>query len=500
MSTSLMKKTSFLQIVGLLSSLFLVLGLVSSAQAVTLSGTIRDTQGNPLVIPGLVVGVDDLATPSNTTRACDQVTGATYYCRDVPFAVQTSINDGKIIPYSAHYLFSPDHQNFVSSGTLTGKDFTANPAYGLTLNWDENQGDLRINGELVPLTGSAFRLYEPGTTVTLTARPFGGADFFGWSGDVTSLNSVIQVTLDADKTVTANLAKAAGDLTIVSVANGTVTRSPLGLDKGGGVYLYPHGTEVTLTAVPATGYEFVRWDGNMAVSYRNISPGVVEMVSSGSRTITPVFRAVTEPPPDGGNNPPGGGGTLGCPNGTVVIEDGAWRDPAGAPLSGNPGTPINAGRSSQYKRGCLRIGSALLTPADELTFELEVDGHGAIEGQAEAPQVEVIGGLRAGNITRTSDARSKTNITPLTASIRDLVMKLNPVSFNWKNTGEASLGLIAQEVEPLFPELVGRNPLDYQTLDYSALLAPLLVEIQAQDAELAALRERLNAIIYERSN
>lgn len=65
---------------------------------------------------------------------------------------------------------------------------------------------------------------------------------------------------------------------------------------------------------------------------------------------------------------------------------------------------------------------------------------------------------------QTSDGRDKTNVSPLNYGIKDL-MKLKPVSYNWKeekylghlipdDKKELKLGLIAQEVQKIIPEVV----------------------------------------------
>ncbi|HNY27895.1 MAG TPA: Ig-like domain-containing protein [Candidatus Sumerlaeota bacterium] len=95
--------------------------------------------------------------------------------------------------------------------------------------------------------------YNHGTVVTLTATPETGYHFSGWTGDVTSTVNPLDVTMDSTKTVTANFAINTYALTI-SAANGSVTRSP-------DLAVYNHGTTVTLTAKPATGYRFSGWTG-----------------------------------------------------------------------------------------------------------------------------------------------------------------------------------------------------------------------------------------------
>lgn len=52
--------------------------------------------------------------------------------------------------------------------------------------------------------------YDPGTVVILNATPGSGYIFDGWGGDVTGSASAITITMDADKTVTANFTEESG--------------------------------------------------------------------------------------------------------------------------------------------------------------------------------------------------------------------------------------------------------------------------------------------------
>ncbi|WP_181790322.1 tail fiber domain-containing protein [Myxococcus llanfairpwllgwyngyllgogerychwyrndrobwllllantysiliogogogochensis] len=99
-----------------------------------------------------------------------------------------------------------------------------------------------------------------------------------------------------------------------------------------------------------------------------------------------------------------------------------------------------------------------------------------------------------------SDASLKDNITSL-QDILPRVLALRPVSFNWKNTGDLNLGLVAQEVETVFPELVSELKLEsaggkvikglaHQA--FSVLAIAALKELKQQyDERLAALEQRL---------
>ncbi len=88
----------------------------------------------------------------------------------------------------------------------------------------------------------------------------------------------------------------------------------------------------------------------------------------------------------------------------------------------------------------------------------------------------------AGSINYSSDRRLKKDIQPL-ADVRDKVQKLNGVHFQWKDSGKPDIGFIAQEVEPLFPELVRTEPNGMKSVKYGNLTAVLLAAFQNDVAE-----------------
>ena len=61
-----------------------------------------------------------------------------------------------------------------------------------------------------------------------------------------------------------------------------------------------------------------------------------------------------------------------------------------------------------------------------------------------------------GDITALSDAAAKDNIFTITNAL-DTVSNLRGVSYTVKDTGEAKIGLIAQEVKKILPEVVVEN-------------------------------------------
>jgi len=84
--------------------------------------------------------------------------------------------------------------------------------------------------------------------------------------------------------------------------------------------------------------------------------------------------------------------------------------------------------------------------------------------------------------TNPSDRRLKENISAF-SPILDKVMQLRPVSFTWKESGQAAVGFIAQEVEAVIPELVDDNKDGYKGL-YSTEMIPYLVKAMQEQQEM----------------
>ena len=99
-----------------------------------------------------------------------------------------------------------------------------------------------------------------GTEVTLTATPATGWTFSAWSGACTGSGACV-VTMDGNKTVTATFIQNAYTLTVDIVGSGTVAKDP-------DAATYAHGTEVTLTATPATGWTLLSLDGCLHGQWR----------------------------------------------------------------------------------------------------------------------------------------------------------------------------------------------------------------------------------------
>jgi hypothetical protein len=128
-----------------------------------------------------------------------------------------------------------------------------------------------------------------------------------------------------------------------------------------------------------------------------------------------------------------------------------------------------------------------------------------IYGEFDNRVVKIDGSLTMVTIATPSDVRYKKEVKPLDSSL-DKVMHLQGVTFQWdkdKVNGAGyktglQIGLIAQEVEKVLPQLVYTDSKGYKTLSYDKL-APVIIEamkeqqkaIMEKDARIEKLEKAL---------
>jgi len=93
------------------------------------------------------------------------------------------------------------------------------------------------------------------------------------------------------------------------------------------------------------------------------------------------------------------------------------------------------------------------------------------------------------NYVTSSDGRLK----DVTGSARGLevINELNPVSYNWKSSGHADEGLIAQEVLDIVPNAVSGSEEEMYSMDYSKLVVHLVKAVKELSTEVDELKKQL---------
>ena len=86
-----------------------------------------------------------------------------------------------------------------------------------------------------------------------------------------------------------------------------------------------------------------------------------------------------------------------------------------------------------------------------------------------------------------SDESLKTQVQPLTGSTEQ-VLKLQGSKFIWKADGREDIGLIAQNVKQVYPQLVHEKE-GLLTVDYDKLVAPLIESVRELNARIEVLEK-----------
>ena len=99
------------------------------------------------------------------------------------------------------------------------------------------------------------------------------------------------------------------------------------------------------------------------------------------------------------------------------------------------------------------------------------------------------GTLSATQFTSLSDVTKKTNIRPIENAI-ELTKQLNGVRFDWKHDNKPSIGVIAQDIEKIIPEIVETNEDGIKSVSYGNLIGVLIEAIKEQQLRIEELERR----------
>ena len=113
-----------------------------------------------------------------------------------------------------------------------------------------------------------------------------------------------------------------------------------------------------------------------------------------------------------------------------------------------------------------------------------------IEGNG---NLQVRGSIFAISSFYTSDIRLKTNVQVISSGL-DKIIQLNAYHFNWKDVEldqAIQTGLIAQEVQKLFPELIHQDNKGYLGVNYVGFIPYLIQSIKQQQQQITEQDEKL---------
>jgi hypothetical protein len=189
-----------------------------------------------------------------------------------------------------HFVNWTGNVDTIANVNVAITTITMNGDYSITANFVAVY-DLTISstaGGSVTTPGEGTFIYDTGTVVSLVANPLNGYYFINWTGDVSTVANVnaasTTITINGYYSITATFV-AVYDLTISSTTGGWVTL------PGEGAFTYDAGTVISLTATPASGYQFVNWTGDVG-TIANINDASTTITMNGDYSIKANFEAI----------------------------------------------------------------------------------------------------------------------------------------------------------------------------------------------------------------
>lgn len=178
-----------------------------------------------------------------------------------------------------------------------------------------------------------------------------------------------------------------------------------------------------------------------------------------------------------------------------------------------PGNSILAGSNNQINNSmrCTVINGASNTISDKFNTHIlgnyinaDMDNKfyiGCINGAWIGGGLQVVGDISTeGDITAAnlSDKRLKDNISLIDNPLSK-IMSLDAIEFNWNDKQSThqghDIGLIAQQVERIAPEIVKERSNGYKALKYEKVIPLLVGAIQEQEEKIQILNDRVEYLL-----
>ncbi len=141
---------------------------------------------------------------------------------------------------------------------------------------------------------------------------------------------------------------------------------------------------------------------------------------------------------------------------------------------------------------------------DKWSLSAANGGNFTISSEATGSQVALVSVTNAGDMTVSgdlainSDRRLKTNITTI-QNASDLIGQLEGKRYNWKpqlqRDDRLHLGLIAQEVEAVLPELVIENKDGIKSVNYVGVIPVLINALNQQKAQIEKQQQQIDLLL-----
>lgn len=221
-------------------------------------------------------------------------------------------------------------------------------------------------------------------------------------------------------------------------------------------------TDVTLTTNNGSSDQarkaMLKFTGTLTANRNVIVPAVskiyfIDNACSGS------FSLIVKPSAGTGVTVPNGTKTVVYCDGTNVVSAINWL----SALTLGTALPVASGGTGGTSQSAARTGLGLGTMSTQDANNVAITG-GSATGMTS---------VSATTITGTSDARLKSDIRTISNAL-EMINELDGKRFSWNKTSKQDIGLIAQDLEKVAPELVELGPDGIKTVNYFGVIGILV--------------------------
>jgi hypothetical protein len=99
-----------------------------------------------------------------------------------------------------------------------------------------------------------------------------------------------------------------------------------------------------------------------------------------------------------------------------------------------------------------------------------------------------------GDVVVSSDLRLKANIVSLGSTLAKLLL-IDGKRYTMKKNGKQKIGVLAQDIQKVFPELVTTDDKDMLAVNYQGLVPVLINALKEQQSEIDELKQMVNQLI-----
>ena len=361
----------------------------------------------------------------------------------------------------------------INSTTLTVDDKTIVIASGAADSSAADGAGISVDG------ASATILYSHSGTKFVSNKPFEATSF---TGDVTG-NADTATTLETARTIAGVSFDGSSNISLnnnaITNGAGYITTSHAFTNTNqltNGAGFITSSDDISGNASTATALETARtiagvsFDGTSNISLNN------NAITNGAGYIT-TSHAFTNT-----NQLTNGAGFI-TSSGTVALAEG---------LTGTPNITVGTVNATSFSgdgSGLTGVASTdNIQTATKATFLNGVTVAGVTTTSSNVNvtgNVAVTGNISATNFNSTSDVTLKQDVSVIDNAL-EMISQLEGVSWKWKETLKPSLGVTAQNVEEVAPELVSNG--DHKSVNYNGLIGILIEAVKELKSEVDELK------------